>query len=37
MMVKWANDGKMLVYDGEMLDKDGEMSLWSYTYFTIID
>ena len=39
-----ANDGKMLVNDGEMLVKDGkmlgnddEMSIWSYTYFTIID
>ena len=25
MMVKWANDGKMLVNDGEMLVNDGEM------------
>ena len=37
MMVKSANDGKMLVNDGEMLLNDGEMSEWSYTQFTIID
>ena len=42
--VKWANDGllqandgKMLVNYGERLVNDGEMSIWSYTYFTIID
>ena len=30
MMVKWANDGKMLVNDdGEVLVNDGEMSVWS--------
>ena len=37
MMVKWANDCKMLVNDGEMLVNDGEMSAWSYTHLTIID
>ena len=30
MMVKWANDGEMLL-------NDGEMSELSYTQFTIID
>ena len=49
MMVKWTNDyllqtddGKMLVNDGEMLVIDDEMlvseiSIWSCTYFTLID
>ena len=36
-IVKWANDGKMLVKDSQMLVNDGEMSVWSYTNFTIID
>ena len=34
MMVKWVNDGEILVNDGEMLVNDGEMSVWS---FIIID
>ena len=36
MMVKWANDGKMLVNDGEM----SELSYTQFTiakHFTIID
>ena len=44
MMVKWANDGKILVNDGEMLFNDGEMllndgemSIWYNPHFTIID
>ena len=37
MLVKWANNGKMLVNNGEMLINDVEMSIWSYTHFTIID
>ena len=44
MMVKWANDGEilvndgeMLVNDGEMLLNDGEMSIWYNTHFAIID
>ena len=44
MMVKWANDGEILVNDGEMLVNDGEMllndvemSIWYNTHSTIID
>ena len=33
----FVNDSKMLVNDGKMLVNDGEISLWSYTYFTIIN